>query len=112
MAVYKVSFVETLNDTTYSTHRIIRAPSKEVAKSEVIKSQTDLANKNYRNPHVEILILEITKTGSENDQILNTLWDTYPNIYMELWEPDIRTQTMIRKLEKQYPDTYKVLEGD
>ena len=111
MNVYKVAFIETLGKNTFSTFINVRARSEQGAEDWVRRTQRSLAKTYYGNVPFEIVILSTTKVGSKEEQVLDRLWDINRDLYYELWEPDISTRQMIRKLITQYPGIYKSLGG-
>lgn len=111
MNVYKVAFIETLGKNTFSTFVNVRAKSKQEAEDRVKRTQRNLAKTYYGGVPPEIIILGTSKVGSKDEQVLDRLWDIKRDLYYELWEPDIPTRQMIRKLITQYPGIYKKLGG-
>ena len=111
MNVYKVEFVETLGESTFSTFVNVRAKSEDEAETWVRRTQRNLARTHYGNVPFEIIILSVTRVGSMEEQILDRLWDINQDLYYELWEPGISTTQMITGLIENHPDVYKSLAG-
>lgn len=111
MNVYKVEFVETLGENTFSTFVNVRAESEQEAEDWVRRTQRNLAKTHYGDVPFEIIILSVTRVGSKEEQILDRLWDINQDIYYELWEPGVSTREMITKLIENYPSVYESLGG-
>ena len=55
----------------------------------------------------ETSILSIRKIKTLEDNCLDLLWEAYPDLYLEIWEPDITSEEFLKKLKKTSPALYK-----
>ena len=110
MSIYRVEFLETIGDDTFTSHVLIDSPSEEAAENQAKINQRTLARRNRKGP-IDITILSTSMVQSSRDRILDILWDVYPDTYMDLWEPEISSIRMIKDLAKKYPKIYKALKN-
>lgn len=108
MPIYKVSFTETIGGITFNSHLTINAPSEEAAESKTIQTQRNLAKK-YRKGPIYISVLGVREISTEDEGLLDLLWEMHKDIYLELWEPDISDKDLIKELKTKHPKIYNLL---
>ena len=60
-------------------------------------------------PVESITFLSSNEIQNLEDYALDLLWQTNPNLYLRLWEPDITTKAMLTKLKKASPALWEGL---
>lgn len=46
---------------------------------------------------------DLTRLGVEQDEFLDMLWVLHPDVYMELWKPEIKGSVLVERVTEKYP---------
>lgn len=66
------------------------------------------AKSQYPGP---VIIHSTRRVKTLEDNCLDILWEAHSDIYLELWEPDITTKQMLKRLKEKYPVLYEGFMG-